>query len=70
MAFIPGGGTDAGSQHTSLNGIPSLAITVPVRYLHSHTSVIHEDDYLNMVELLVAVVKELDNHSLEKILNA
>lgn len=70
LEFIPGGGTDAGSQHTSLNGIPSLAITVPVRYLHSHTSMIHEDDYLNMVELLVAVVKELDNHSLEKILNA
>lgn len=67
LEFIPGGGTDAGSQHLSLNGIPSLAITVPVRYLHSHTSVIHEDDYLNMVKLVKAVVKELDTETLKQI---
>lgn len=65
--FIPGGGTDAGSQHLSLNGIPSIAITVPVRYLHSHTSVIHEDDYINMVRLVTAVVKELNSETIKQI---
>ncbi|MGX7109187.1 M42 family metallopeptidase [Facklamia miroungae] len=65
--FIPGGGTDAGSQHLALNGIPSIAITVPVRYLHSHTSVIHEDDYLNMVKLVTAVVKELSADTIKQI---
>ncbi|MBG9981460.1 M42 family metallopeptidase [Facklamia sp. DSM 111018] len=65
--FIPGGGTDAGSQHLSLNGIPSIAITVPVRYLHSHTSVIHEDDYINMVRLVTAVVKELNSDTIKQI---
>lgn len=59
-AVISGGGTDAGSQHQSLDGIPSFAITVPVRYLHSHTSIIHEDDYLNAVKLVTEVVKRLD----------
>lgn len=65
--FIPGGGTDAGSQHVSGHGIPSLAITVPTRYLHSHSSIIHEDDYKNTVKLFEEVVKRLDQETIEKI---
>lgn len=65
--FIPGGGTDAGSQHQALNGVPSIAITVPVRYLHSHTSVIHEDDFVNTVKLVTAIIKKLNNDSLKTI---
>lgn len=58
--FIPGGGTDAGSQHVSRDGVPSLAITVATRYLHSHTSIIHEDDFENTVKLVTELVKRLD----------
>jgi putative aminopeptidase FrvX len=65
--FIPGGGTDAGSQHVSGHGIPSLAITVPTRYLHSHSSIIHEDDYHNTVKLVEEVVKRLDRDTVDKI---
>lgn len=64
---IAGGGTDAGSQHVSKNGIPALAITVATRYLHSHTSVIHEDDYLNTVKLMTEVIKRLDSETVQKI---
>ena len=64
---IAGGGTDAGSQHVSKNGIPALAITVATRYLHSHTSVIHEDDYLNTVKLMTEVIKRLDSETVKKI---
>lgn len=64
---IAGGGTDAGSQHVSGHGIPSLAITVPTRYLHSHSSVIHEDDYHNTVKLVTEVVRRLDQETVEKI---
>lgn len=65
--FITGGGTDAGSHHQSLNGIPSIAITVPVRYLHSHTSMIHEDDFTNTVKLVVAILKKLNQTTLATI---
>lgn len=61
------GGTDAGRMHLTRNGIPSLAITVPVRYLHSHTSVIHEDDYFNTVKLVTEVVKRLDKETVAKL---
>lgn len=67
LTVIPGGGTDAGSQHVTRKGIPSLAITVAVRYLHSHTSIIHEEDYLNMVKLVTEVVKRLDWETVNKV---
>ena len=67
LTVIMGGGTDAGSQHVSHNGIPSLAVTVPVRYLHSHTSVIHEEDYMNTVKLMTEVVKRLDAETVKRI---
>ena len=66
---IAGGGTDAGQMHLTRQGIPSLAITVPVRYLHSHTSVIHEDDYLNTVKLVTEVVRRLDRATVDQILS-
>ncbi|MEO1770239.1 M20/M25/M40 family metallo-hydrolase [Candidatus Enterococcus ferrettii] len=61
---IAGGGTDAGQMHLTRDGVPSLAITVPVRYLHSHNTIIHEDDYLNTVRLVTEVVARLDNDAL------
>lgn len=64
---IPGGGTDAGQQHLTRDGVPALAITVATRYLHSHTSVIHEDDYLNTVKLVTEVVKRLDLETVAQI---
>lgn len=66
--FIPGGGTDAGSIHQSNEGVPSIAITVPVRYLHTHTSVIHEEDYLNTIKLMKLLIDNLDQEAYNKIL--
>lgn len=65
---ITGGGTDAGSQHVSGHGVPSLAITVPTRYLHSHSSVIHEDDFENTVKLVEEVIRRLDKNTVDKII--
>lgn len=67
LEVIAGGGTDAGSQHVSNDGVPALAITVATRYLHSHTSVIHEDDYLNTVKLVTEVVRRLDKDTVAKL---
>lgn len=64
---ISGGGTDAGQMHLTRDGVPSVAITVPVRYLHSHTSIIHEDDYLNTVRLVTELVRRLDAETVSQI---
>lgn len=54
------GGTDAGAIHVTMQGVPSIVIGVPCRYIHSHVGIIHRDDYDNTVKLLVAIVKKLD----------
>ena len=41
---------------------------IPTRYVHSHASIIHNDDYDNTVKLLTEVIKRLDSSSVDKIL--
>jgi endoglucanase len=54
------GGTDAGRIHVTGEGVPSLSMGVPARYIHSHVSIIDRRDYEATVKLLVALVKRLD----------
>lgn len=64
---MPGGGTDAGSIHITKKGVPALAITIATRYIHSHASIIHRDDYDNTVKLLVEVIKRLDRDTVDRL---
>jgi putative aminopeptidase FrvX len=66
--FISQGGTDAGSVHLSGNGVPSAVIGICSRYIHTHASIIHVDDYAAAKELLVKLVKSADNATLNTIL--
>ncbi|MDB6078700.1 MAG: Glutamyl aminopeptidase [Akkermansiaceae bacterium] len=54
------GGTDAGSFHLANEGIPSVVLGVPARYIHSHNAVIDIDDQLHLVALTVALARRLD----------
>ncbi|QDX95609.1 M42 family peptidase [Brevibacillus laterosporus] len=63
--FISQGGTDAGAVHMHGKGVPSVVIGIPSRYIHSHASIMHEDDYQNAKKLLFALVKKLDWATLE-----
>lgn len=60
LAVRRSGGTDARAFTTSGLGVPSVVIGVPVRYIHSHNSVIHLDDYLATVALVAEVARRLD----------
>ncbi|RKD23814.1 peptidase M28 [Ammoniphilus oxalaticus] len=64
---ISGGGTDAGRLHLHSKGVPSLVVSVATRYIHSHASILHRDDFDNAVRLLVEVIKRLDQQKLEQI---
>ncbi len=61
LEFTEGGGTDAGRIHLHAQGVPSLVLSIPTRYIHSHNSIIHRDDYEAAVRLLVTVAKNLDD---------
>ncbi|WP_088036491.1 M42 family metallopeptidase [Evansella clarkii] len=65
--IMSGGGTDAGKFHVAHEGVPTLAVSVPARYIHSHVSVVHYDDLENAVKLLCEVIKKLDDTMVQKI---
>lgn len=65
--FVSQGGTDAGRVHISNDGVPSAVIGICSRYIHTHASIIHVDDYLAAKELLVKLVKSCDKSTVETI---
>lgn len=69
VEYVAGGGTDAGRFHLFGNGVPSVAIGFPTRYIHSHTSIYHQDDFDGAVELVTEMVKHLDATTLQSILD-
>lgn len=60
VAVWAAGGTDAGAIHQSGAGVPSIVLGVPVRYIHSHVSMMHLDDYEAALSLLLHLVAALD----------
>ncbi|EAX48732.1 Cellulase [Thermosinus carboxydivorans Nor1] len=67
LEFTEGGGTDAGRIHLHAQGVPSLVLSIPTRYIHSHNSIVHRDDYDAAVRLLVAVIKQLDQNKYQEL---
>lgn len=61
------GGTDAGRIHMSRSGVPTLGFAIPSRYIHSHTSMIHYQDYKDLVTLITEMTKKIDSKFLETI---
>ncbi|MCG8347710.1 MAG: M42 family metallopeptidase [Chloroflexales bacterium] len=64
---MPGGGTDAGKMHVFGAGVPSIVVGIPVRYIHTHASILHRDDFEQAVQLLVAVIKRLDAETVQQL---
>ena len=63
----PDGGTDAGKVHITNRGIPSAVIGICSRYIHTHASIMHVDDYAAAKELLVKLVKSCDKTTVDTI---
>ena len=65
LSYVEAGGTDAGAIHLYKTGVPTVVIGVAARHIHSHSSIIHRDDYDNAVKLLVDVIKRLDKATVD-----
>ena len=61
------GGTDGGGIHLSRRGVPTVTLCVPSRHIHSHTSMIHREDFDRLVTLLVELIKRLDTSTLDSL---
>jgi putative aminopeptidase FrvX len=61
LSAIEAGATDGAAIHLHGTGVPTVVICVPARHIHSHSSIIHRQDYDNAVKLLIALVNRLDS---------
>lgn len=67
VSFSEGGGTDGGKIHMQGDGVPTLVLSLPTRYIHSHQSIIHRDDYDAAVHLLTELIAKLTDKECKRI---
>ncbi|RME36836.1 MAG: M42 family peptidase [Thermoflexia bacterium] len=60
FSALTGGATDGAMIHLHGTGVPAVVLGVPARHIHSHSAMIHRDDYDRALRLLIAVVERLD----------
>ncbi len=60
LDLVQGYGDDSSAIQESSGGVPTLNFVVPVRYTHSHNGIVNRGDFDRMVDLMVAVLQELD----------
>lgn len=68
ISISEGGSTDGGRIHLHDSGVLTLTFSIPTRYIHSHQSIIHIDDYLNAVKLIDALLQKIDRKKYEELL--
>lgn len=62
------GGTDAGNIHKSRSGIPSITLSIPMRYMHTHRGVVNVKDIKATHKLIMSLVRDLTKEKYEQIL--
>lgn len=67
LSSIEGGATDGAAIHLFKTGVPTVVLCVPARHIHSHSSIIHRNDYDDAVKLLVDLVSRLDQKQVEEL---
>lgn len=63
LGYVLRGGSDGGTIHTSLTGVPTIVIGVPTRHIHSHVGLFDTADLEACMKLLVELVKALDRRT-------
>jgi endoglucanase len=61
LSSMARGGTDAGVVHQMHAGCPSIVLGVPTRHIHSHVGIINMLDVENTINLVLELVKALDD---------
>ena len=60
-------GQDASQIQKYAAGTPTIAFSVPTRYLHTHISMIDRSDFDRSIDLLVAVLMQLDEKAVAEL---
>lgn len=60
LDLVSGYGDDSAEIQLSNGGVPTVNLVVPVRYTHAHNGVMDRADFDRTVDLVVALIKRLD----------
>jgi putative aminopeptidase FrvX len=60
-------GNDSGEIQASNGGVPTVNLVVPLRYTHSHNGVMNRRDFDQTVDLVVALIRELDGPTVARL---
>lgn len=61
------GGTDADNIHKAHDGVVTMTLSIPTRYMHSHRLIIHRKDYWQTVLLMAEFARRLDTNLLKQL---
>lgn len=67
LVTMTGGGSDGGPIHLTNEGVPSVYMGTPVRYIHSHNGIIDIRDFEQIVKILTQTIKSLNNEVIDEI---
>jgi endoglucanase len=65
--LVQGYGDDSAEIQKSNGGVPTVNLVVPVRYTHAHNGILNRQDFDQMVDLVVAMLKKLDAAEVRRI---
>ena len=65
--LLSAGGTDSGEIHKAHDGVITLSVSIPTRYIHSHYGIIHRKDFADTVTLLTEFARTLNQETLESL---
>ena len=61
---LAAGGTDAGAIHLARDGVITMVLSIPSRYIHSHNSLVSLTDMQATVDVLVNFIKDFNRNKL------
>ncbi len=67
--LLSAGGTDSGEMHKVHDGVITLTISIPARYIHSHLGIIHRKDFADTVTVLSEFCKRMNQDVLKTLSN-
>lgn len=65
VAVRRSGGTDARAIQLHASGVPTVVLAVPARYIHTHNCIVHMNDYLSTLNLVVELLQSLDGSAVD-----
>ena len=69
LSTMAGGATDGAAIHLYKTGVPTVVIGVPTRHVHSHSSIMHLDDFENASKLVNELILSFDSKTVSNFTN-